>query len=126
MARTVDLVHRGQTALEFRDGTLWISPCLPTELQGFHLKLLYRGYWLYPDIGCDRLTVSAPHGWAWPGRIGVRNQVHPIKAGDVLEFGCHLAEGGWRPASRAPTHAPAGASDADVAPARHDTGEAAP
>ncbi len=112
MAGTVDLVQRGQTALEFREGTLWISPCLPTELQGLRVKLLYRGYWLCLDISCDRLTVSAPHGWAGPGRIGVRNQVHPFKAGEVLEFGCHFADGGWRPASRAPT--------------RHDTGEAAP
>jgi hypothetical protein len=71
----------------------------------------YRGYWLYLDIGCDRLTVSVPHGWAGPGSIGVSNQVHPFKAGDVLEFDCHLAEGGWRPLSQAP--------------ARHDTGEAA-
>lgn len=112
MAGTVDLVQRGQTALEFREGTLWISPCLPAELQGLRVKLLYRGYWLCLEISCDRLTVSAPHGWAGPARIGVRNQVHPFKAGDVLEFGCHFADGGWRPASRAPT--------------RHDTGEAAP
>ena len=126
MAGTIDLIQRGQTALEFRDDTIWISPCLPTELQGLHLKLLYRGYWLYLDIGCDKLTVSAPHGWAGPARIGVRNQVRPFKAGDVLEFGCHLAEGGWRPAPRAPMQAPAGSAGADVAPARHNTGEAAP
>jgi hypothetical protein len=126
MAGTVDLVQRGQTALEFREGTLWISPCLPTELQGLHLKLLYRGYWLYLDIDCDRLTVSAPHGWAGPGRIGVRNQVHPFKAGDALEFGCLLAEDGWRPASRVPTRVQSGTPDAVVAPARHDTGIAAP
>jgi trehalose/maltose hydrolase-like predicted phosphorylase len=112
MAGTVDLVQRGQTALELREGTLWISPCLPTELKSLRLKLLYRGYWLYLDIGSDRLTVSAPHGWAGPGKIGVRNQVHSFKAGDVLAFDCQLAEGGWRPVSQAPT--------------RHDTGEAAP
>ena len=126
MAGTIDLIQRGQTALEFRDDTIWISPCLPTELQGLHLKLLYRGYWLYLDIGCDKLTVSAPHGWAGPARIGVRNQVRPFKAGDVLEFGCHLAEGGWRPAPRAPMQAPAGSAAADVMPARHNPGEAAP
>jgi trehalose/maltose hydrolase-like predicted phosphorylase len=124
MAGTVDLVQRGQTALEFHDDTLWVNPCLPTELQGLHLKLLYRGYWLYLDIVCDRLTVSAPHGWAGPGRIGVHNQVRSFKAGEVLEFGCQLAEGGWRPGSRAPTRAQAGASDANVAPARQDTGDA--
>ena len=97
MAGTVDLVQRGQTALEFRDDTLWISPCLPAELQGLRMKLLYRGYWLYLGLDCDRFTVSAPNGWGGPDRIGVRNQVQPFKGGDVLEFDCHLASGGWRP-----------------------------
>ncbi|MGE0333941.1 MAG: glycoside hydrolase family 65 protein [Gammaproteobacteria bacterium] len=97
MAGTVDLVQRGQTALEFRDDALWISPCLPAELQGLGLKLLYRGYWLHLHIGCDELTVSAPHGWAGPDRIGVRNQLHTFKAGDVLRFHCHMTEGGFRP-----------------------------
>ena len=100
MAGTVDLVVRGQTALEFRDDALWISPCLPTELQGLRLKLLYRGSWLHLEIGCDELTISAPHGWAGPERIGVRNQLHPFKGGDVLKFGCHLVEGGFKPRSR--------------------------
>ncbi|HXV23192.1 MAG TPA: glycosyl hydrolase family 65 protein [Alphaproteobacteria bacterium] len=99
MAGTVDLVERGQTALEFRDDALWINPCLPTELQGLRMKLLYRGYWLYLDINCDRLILSAPNGWGGPSRIGVRNQVHSFKAGDVVKFDCHVAGGGWRPAT---------------------------
>lgn len=61
------------------------------------LKLLYRGYWLYLEIGCDELTVSAPHGWAGPERIGVRNRLHPFKGGDVLTFSCRMPEGGFRP-----------------------------
>jgi trehalose/maltose hydrolase-like predicted phosphorylase len=97
MAGTVDLVQRGQTALEFRDDALWISPCLPQELQGLRLKFLYRGYWLHLDIGCDELMVSAPHGWVGPKHIGVRNEVHAFKGGDILKFSCHLAEGGFRP-----------------------------
>lgn len=96
MVGTVDLVARGQTALEFRDDALWINPCLPTELQGLRIKLLYRGYWLYLDIGCNRLILSAPNGWGGPSRIGVRNQVHSFKAGDVLEFDCHAAGGRWQ------------------------------
>jgi trehalose/maltose hydrolase-like predicted phosphorylase len=100
MAGTVDLVVRGQTALEFRDDALWISPCLPTELQGLRLKLLYRGFWLHLEIGCDELTVSAPHGWAGPERIGIRNQLHPFKAGDVLRLSCHPVEGGFKPRPR--------------------------
>lgn len=126
MAGTVDLVQRGQTAIEFRDDALWINPCLPTELQGLRLKLLYQGYWLYLDISCERLTVSAPHGWGGPGRIGVRNQVHPFKAGDVLEFGCHVAEGGWRPTSPPRKRPLGGTPDRDIATASDITGGAAP
>lgn len=116
MAGTVDLVARGQTALEFRDDALWLNPCLPTELQGLRMKLLYRGYWLYLDISCDRLILSAPNGWGGPSRIGVRNQVHSFKAGDVLEFDCHVAGGGWRPVTATQRRKKAGArtSQADV------------
>lgn len=116
MAGTVNLVARGQTALEFREDALWINPCLPTELQGLRMKLLYRGYWLYLDISCDRLILSAPNGWGGPSRIGVRNQVHSFKVGDVLEFDCHVAGGGWRTvtATQRRTKAGARASQADV------------
>lgn len=96
MAGTVDLVQRGQTALEFLNDTLWINPCLPEKLQGIRMKLMYCGYWLHLDVGCDELLVSAPHGWAGPERIGVGNQVHSFKAGDELRFECHMAEGGFK------------------------------
>ncbi|SMF27948.1 Trehalose and maltose hydrolase (possible phosphorylase) [Tistlia consotensis] len=97
MAGSVDLVLRGQTALEFRDDALWISPCLPKELQGMCMKLLYRGHWLHLQIGCEELTVSAPDGWAGPGHIGVRNRLHAFKAGDVLKFSCRRVDEGYRP-----------------------------
>lgn len=122
MAGTVDLIQRGQTALEFRDDALWISPCVPEELQGLHMKVLYRGFWLYLDIGCNRLTASAPYGWAGPERIGVRNQLHSFKAGDTLEFGCHRAADGWRPMPQEPTRKVRKTSHAIVAPSRNDPG----
>ncbi len=124
MAGTVDLIERGQTALEFRDDTLWISPCLPTELQGMRLKLLYHGYWLYLEIRCDRLTVSAPHGWGGPGRIGVRNQVHSFKAGDSLEFSCHVADGGSRPTLQPQAGTMEGKANAAVSAQHRDSGGA--
>ncbi len=97
MAGTVDLVQRGQTALEFRDDTLWINPCLPAEIAGLRMKLLYRGYWLHLEQDQETLTVWAPHGWGGPKNIGVRNQVHPFSAGDRLKFDCSFASHGWRP-----------------------------
>ena len=107
MAGTVDLIQRGQTALEFQDDTLWISPCLPEDLQGQRMRILHRGYWLYLEIDCDKFVISAPHGWAGPSHIGVRNTLHAFTAGARLEFDCHRAEGGWRPLPGAVTRAAA-------------------
>ncbi len=101
MAGSIDLVQRGQTALEFTDHTLSISPCLPQEMQGLHLKFLYRGCWLHVDVSCDELTVYAPDGWAGPRQIQVRDQVHTFEPGETLRFTCHLEEG-WRPRFEAP------------------------
>ena len=42
------------------------------------------------------MTVSAPHGWAGPRQIQVRDQVHAFEPGETLSFSCHLEEG-WRP-----------------------------
>jgi trehalose/maltose hydrolase-like predicted phosphorylase len=113
MAGTVDLIQRGQTALEFSDDTLAISPCLPEEMQGLHLKFLYRGYWLHLDLDRDAVTVSAPHGWAGPRRIRIRDRVHGFEPGEQLTFSCRLEEG-WRPRLEPPKRArqdlaPAGA-----------------
>ena len=96
MAGSVDLIQRGQTALEFTDDTLSLSPCLPREMQGLHLRFLYRGYWLNVDVDQDRVTISAPHGWAGPKRIQVHDEVHDFAPGEQLAFVCRLEEG-WRP-----------------------------
>ncbi len=97
MAGTVDLVQRGQTALEIVNGVLHLSPCMPQELQGMHLRLHYQGSPLEAVVSRDKVILSAPEDWARPNRIGVRNRVHAFKAGDQLEFDCHLAGGSWRP-----------------------------
>ena len=65
MAGSVDLIQRGQTALEFTDDTLSISPCLPEEMQGLHLRFLYRGYWLHLDVELRPGDGLRP---AWLGR----------------------------------------------------------
>ncbi len=99
MAGTVDFVQRGQTALEIIDGVLHISPCVPKELQGMRLRLLYQGAPLLAEVACDKVVLSAPEDWAGPQEIGVRNHVHTFRAGETLEFDTHLRGGGWRPIS---------------------------
>ncbi len=97
MAGTVDLVQRGQTGLEIQGDVLRLDPCLPEELTGLRMRVRYRGHWLEIAAGRERLTVSAPDGWAGPDRIMVRDKVHPFGAGETLEIPCHPEGGGWRP-----------------------------
>jgi alpha,alpha-trehalase len=97
MAGTVDLIQRGQTALEIQKGVLHLSPCMPKELQGMQLRLLYQGSPLYAEVSAHKVIFTAPEDWAGPNKIGVRNRVHPFKAGDRLEFDSHMHTGGWRP-----------------------------
>jgi trehalose/maltose hydrolase-like predicted phosphorylase len=101
MAGTVDLVQRGQTGLEIRDDMLRLNPCLPEELRGLRFRIRHRGHWLDIDIGCERLTISAPDGWDGPDRIVIRDESYGFHAGERLEVPCHLEDGGWRPAPRA-------------------------
>ena len=97
MAGTVDLVQRGQTALEIARGVLHLGPCVPQELRGMRLNLRYRGSLLTIDMSSDKLVLTAPEDWTGPQKIGVRNRLHAFHAGDRLEFDCHLRTGGWRP-----------------------------
>ncbi len=97
MAGTVDLVQRGQTALEIVDDVLHLSPCVPEELQSISLRLVYRGSRLEAEVGCDRVVVSAPHDWAGPNKISVGGRMHSFRAGERLEFATRLKGGGWRP-----------------------------
>ena len=101
MAGTIDLVQRGQTGLEVRDDMLRLNPCLPEELRGLRLRIRHRGHWLDIDIGCERMSVSAPNGWAGPNRIVIRDEPYAFHAGERLEVPCHLEDGGWRPVRRA-------------------------
>ncbi len=97
MAGTVDLVQRGQTALEIAKGVLHLGPCMPEELQGMRLRLLYQGSRLEAEFARDKVVLSAPGDWLGAQKIGVRNRLHAFQAGDRLEFDTHLRGGGWRP-----------------------------
>ena len=97
MAGTVDLVQRGQTGLEIRGDVLRLNPCLPEELKRLRFRIRYRRHWLEVDIGCERMILSAPDGWAGPERITVRNKTYRFSAGARLEIPCDFEEGGWRP-----------------------------
>ncbi|TDX31053.1 trehalose/maltose hydrolase-like predicted phosphorylase [Modicisalibacter xianhensis] len=97
MAGSVDLIQRGHTGLEVRDGMLRLNPCLPEALGGLHLRLRYRGCWLELDLEGDRLTLTAPESWVGPERIMFRDEIHPFGAGQRLELHYSEEERCWQP-----------------------------
>jgi trehalose/maltose hydrolase-like predicted phosphorylase len=97
MAGTVDLVQRGQTALEIADGMLHLNPCVPEELKSIGLRLIYRGCRLEAEVGFDKVVVGAPEDWPEPNKICVGHRLHTLRGGDRLEFETRLRGGGWRP-----------------------------
>jgi trehalose/maltose hydrolase-like predicted phosphorylase len=87
MAGTVDLIQRGHTGLEMRDGVLWLNPCLPDELSELRLRVRYRGHWLRLRVTHETLDVTFEHGWSGPANVGFRDRVHTFEPGDRKVFG---------------------------------------
>uniref|UniRef100_UPI00272EA1D3 glycosyl hydrolase family 65 protein n=1 Tax=Streptomyces sp. ODS05-4 TaxID=2944939 RepID=UPI00272EA1D3 len=76
MAGTLDLVQRGLTGLEIRDGALRLAPVPLPELSAYDFTLRYRGHWgvrvrmtpgglhvaVPPDGGREPIDVELPDG----------------------------------------------------------------
>ena len=86
MAGTVDLLQRGYTGIVTRSDVLWLNPCLPEELKKLAMSIRYRGHTLDLDIGLDRLRIHARASNASPIKIGIRDGVYALQAGDSREF----------------------------------------
>ncbi|SFU97897.1 glycoside hydrolase family 65 protein [Halomonas korlensis] len=97
MAGSVDLIQRGHTGLEVRDGVLRLNPCLPEALSGLHMRLRFRGHWLELDLDGGRLTLTAPEGWAGLERILVRDQVYWVGESQRIALYFSPDEGCWQP-----------------------------
>lgn len=86
MAGTVDLVQRCYTGIETREDTLWLNPCLPSELKEMRFEILYRQQRVSFHIARNRLMINTRAGGAVPVRISFRDKVTELKAGDAVEF----------------------------------------
>jgi trehalose/maltose hydrolase-like predicted phosphorylase len=88
MAGTLDLVQRGLTGLEARDGVLRLDPVPLPELSEYDFTLRYRGHWgvrLRMTPGSLRIAVpgsgSEPIGVELAGGAPV-----PVEPGEVCEL----------------------------------------
>jgi trehalose 6-phosphate phosphatase len=87
MAGTVDLAQRCYSGLETREGVLWLSPCLPEELDGLDFDVRYRGHWgINLRLTPQRLVVRVADSDAAPIMVGVNGEVVELAPGSMREF----------------------------------------
>jgi alpha,alpha-trehalase len=86
MAGTVDLVQRCYTGIVTQGDTLWFNPCIPQALAQLQMCLRYRGHALDVNVTQQLLEIRARKSNAAPIRIGLREQVHELAAGESKRF----------------------------------------
>jgi alpha,alpha-trehalase len=86
MVGSVDILTRGYTGLEPRDGVLRFNPCLPDELTRLHMHIRYRGHAL--DVELDRrcVTVRSLPSHAPPIEVALGDRVFELESGRSLEI----------------------------------------
>ncbi len=86
MAGTVDLVQRGFTGMETREGVLWLDPSLPEELTGLRMKIRYRHHWgLEIEVTKDLIRVTARPADVAPVKLGIGGEIVELRAGSTVE-----------------------------------------
>ena len=86
MSGTVDLVQRGFTGLDLRDGEVHFDPLLPDRIDALKLRIRYRGNWLDVEVSHASLKVQANHSWPQPVPVYVRGDHHMLQPGETHVF----------------------------------------
>jgi alpha,alpha-trehalase len=63
MAGTVDLIQRGLTGLQARDGTLYFNPSLVGSLRRIATRLQVFGHWVVVEVTPEALTLEFDIRW---------------------------------------------------------------
>jgi len=86
MAGTLDLLQRCYTGLELREDVLWLNPRLPEGVRRLELLVRYRTHTLELAITPGMLEITAARCEMPSMRIGVRDTVHELRAGERRTF----------------------------------------
>lgn len=86
MGGTVDLVQRGYTGLESREGVLRFSPRLPRQIQALRLRLRYRGHPLLVELSPSHLHVRSRWKDAAPVTVVVGEEERVVQGGGQAVF----------------------------------------
>ncbi|GHC84218.1 glycoside hydrolase family 65 protein [Streptomyces flavofungini] len=83
MAGTLDLVQRGLTGLETRDGALRLDPVPLPELSEYGFAIRYRGHWgVGLRLSAGKLRVTVPESDREPIDIGLADRTVPVEPGE--------------------------------------------
>lgn len=91
MAGTVDFIQRGSTGIVTHGDVLWFNPCLPSEVTKLRMQIRYRAHSLEVEFTRDNFKVSLLRSLEAPIRIGFKDEVYEIGAGDTMEFALAMA-----------------------------------
>ncbi|MCX4903749.1 glycoside hydrolase family 65 protein [Streptomyces sp. NBC_00878] len=87
MAGTLDLVQRGLTGLETRQGALWLDPVPLPELSSYGFALRYQGHWgvrLRMEQG--NLEIEVPSSDRSPIDVRLRDRVVSVQPGETVQL----------------------------------------
>ncbi|MFJ7297395.1 glycoside hydrolase family 65 protein [Streptomyces collinus] len=82
MAGTLDLVQRGLTGLETREGALWLDPVPLPELSSYGFSLRYQGHWgVRLRLESGLLEISVPHSDRRPITVRLPDRTVGVEPG---------------------------------------------
>ncbi|WP_217140328.1 glycoside hydrolase family 65 protein [Streptomyces sp. AC627_RSS907] len=88
MAGTLDLVQRGLTGLETREGALWLDPVPLPELSSYGFSIRYQGHWgVRLRLEHGHMEITVPSSDRLPIDVRLPDRTVRLQPGD----GCRLA-----------------------------------
>ncbi|MEU2912741.1 glycoside hydrolase family 65 protein [Streptomyces massasporeus] len=84
MAGTLDLIQRGLTGLETREGALWLDPVPLPELSSYGFSLQYQGHWgVRLQLRSGLLEISVPHSDRQPITVRLPDRSVGVEPGET-------------------------------------------
>jgi trehalose/maltose hydrolase-like predicted phosphorylase len=87
MAGTLDLVQRGLTGLETREGALWLDPVPLPELSSYGFAVRYQGHWgVRLRLEHDLLEVAVPESDRAPIDVQLADRAVSVQPGEICRL----------------------------------------
>ncbi|MBC2904168.1 glycoside hydrolase family 65 protein [Streptomyces cupreus] len=87
MAGTLDLVQRGLTGLETREGALWLDPVPLPELSSYGFALRYQGHWgVRLRLERGDVDIAVPSSDASPIEVRLPDRTVVVEPGETVRL----------------------------------------